>query len=142
MTTLAHSPAATGPLAWARRVEAWLDARGKAAWIILMVLSFIAFWPAGLAILGYMIWSKKMSCSTARTCGHRGRHAMTMTRSSGNTAFDAYRDETLRRLQEEQHKFEEFLDRLRQAKDQAEFDQFMADRARKAEAERDTPDQA
>ena len=48
-------------------------------------------------------------------------------RSSGNHAFDEYRDETLRRLEEEEREFKEFLDRLRQAKDKAEFDQFMAE---------------
>ena len=48
-------------------------------------------------------------------------------RSSGNRAFDEYRDETLRRLEEEEREFKEFLDRLRQAKDKAEFDQFMAE---------------
>lgn len=47
--------------------------------------------------------------------------------SSGNTAFDEYRNETLRRLEEEERQFKEFLNRLRQAKDKAEFDQFMAD---------------
>ena len=47
---------------------------------------------------------------------------------SGNRAFDDYRTETLRRLEEEQREFREFLDRLRMAKDKAEFDQFMADR--------------
>ena len=48
--------------------------------------------------------------------------------SSGNRAFDEYRAETLRRLEEEQREFKEFLDRLRHAKDKAEFDQFMAER--------------
>ena len=48
--------------------------------------------------------------------------------SSGNHAFDAYREETLRRLEEEQHEFKDFLERLRMAKDRAEFDQFMAAR--------------
>jgi Protein of unknown function (DUF2852) len=50
--------------------------------------------------------------------------------SSGNRAFDEYRAETLRRLEEEQREFKEFLDRLRYAKDKAEFDQFMAERGR------------
>ena len=36
--------------------------------------------------------------------------------------------ETLRRLEEEQREFRDFLDRLRMAKDKAEFDQFMAER--------------
>jgi hypothetical protein len=47
---------------------------------------------------------------------------------SGNRAFDEYRDETLRRLEDEQREFLEFLERLRHAKDKAEFDQFMAER--------------
>ena len=46
--------------------------------------------------------------------------------SSGNRAFDEYRTETLRRLEEEQVEFRNFLDRLRHAKDKEEFDQFMA----------------
>ena len=46
--------------------------------------------------------------------------------SSGNRAFDEYRMETLRRLEEEQTEFRDFLDRLRHAKDKEEFDQFMA----------------
>ena len=50
------------------------------------------------------------------------------SQSSGNRAFDEYRAETLRRLEEEQREFREFLQRLRQAKDKAEFDMFMAER--------------
>ena len=46
--------------------------------------------------------------------------------SSGNRAFDDYRAETLKRLEDEQREFKEFLERLRFAKDRAEFDQFMA----------------
>ena len=52
--------------------------------------------------------------------------------SSGNTAFDAYKAETLRRLMSEQEAFEAFLERLRAAKDKSEFDQFMDDRAEAA----------
>ena len=48
--------------------------------------------------------------------------------TSGNHAFDEYRAETLRRLEEEQNEFSSFLERLRFAKDKAEFDQFMAER--------------
>jgi hypothetical protein len=48
--------------------------------------------------------------------------------SSGNRAFDEYRSETLKRLEEEQREFRSFLDRLRFAKDKTEFDQFMAER--------------
>jgi len=48
--------------------------------------------------------------------------------SSGNRAFDDYRADTLRRLEEEQREFRDFLQRLRMAKDKSEFDQFMAER--------------
>lgn len=50
--------------------------------------------------------------------------------SSGNLAFDAYRDDTLKRLEDEQTAFQAFLQRLRDAKDKTEFDQFMNERAR------------
>lgn len=102
-------------------VRDWLDARGKPAWIVAMILGFILAWPVGLGILGYMIWSKRMMC--------HHRHSRHSHHSSGNSAFDAYRAETLRRLQDEQAAFHDFLGRLRAAKDQAEFDQFMAERA-------------
>jgi hypothetical protein len=48
--------------------------------------------------------------------------------SSGNRAFDDYRTETLKRLEDEQREFKEFLERLRFAKDRSEFDQFMDER--------------
>jgi hypothetical protein len=48
--------------------------------------------------------------------------------TSGNRAFDDYRAETLKRLEDEQREFKDFLGRLRFAKDRAEFDQFMAER--------------
>ena len=117
---------------WFQRSEAWLDARGKGAWIAAMVIGFILFWPIGLALLAYMIWSKRMFNGS---CAKRTRHATAAFKSSGNTAFDAYKAETLRRLEEEQHAFEEFLGRLRDAKDKAEFDQFMDERAKKSKSD-------
>lgn len=117
--------------AWLRRAENWMDDRGKGAWIAAMVLGFIFFWPVGLALLAYMIWSKRMFNSCNRRQSRR--HGMSYTQSSGNSAFDAYRDETLRRLEEERQSFESFLGRLREAKDKAEFDQFMSERAKAAD---------
>ena len=55
--------------------------------------------------------------------------------SSGNRAFDDYRTETLRRLEDEQREFKDFLDRLRFAKDRAEFDQFMDERRNRPSGE-------
>ena len=68
MTTLTQSTPMTGPrMGWFSRSEAWLDSKGKGAWIAAMVLGFVFFWPVGLAFLFYMIWSKRMfnkSCSS------------------------------------------------------------------------------
>jgi len=112
-------------------------------WIVLMILGFIFWWPVGLALLAFMIWSKGMGCGGGdrwhrkmeRMEEKMGRMRERMGNfggfgppSSGNHAFDEYRAETLRRLEEEQREFRDFLDRLRFAKDKAEFDQFMADR--------------
>ena len=117
---------------WFRKSEAWLDSKGKGAWIAVMVLGLIFFWPIGLALLAYMIWSKRMFNGS---CAHRTRYARHAFKTSGNSAFDAYKAETLRRLEEEQDSFEAFLKRLRDAKDKAEFDQFMEERSKKDEAE-------
>ena len=131
----ASPPAASGGvMAWLRRAEDWLDAKGKPAWIIAMVLAFIFVWPVGLALLGYMIWSKKMfrgSCDASRHGRHRFGHHHAY-RTSGNTAFDSYKSDMLKRLEDEQRAFESFLQRLRDAKDKSEFDAFMEDRARTA----------
>jgi hypothetical protein len=132
-------------------LAARLDDIGKPAWIALTVASFIIWWPIGLATLAFVLGSGRMGC------GHHGhmswqerrerwrqardewrqmrddwramRHGdYRAMRSSGNTAFDEYRAETLKKLEDEQKEFSGFLDRLRRAKDKAEFDQFMAER--------------
>lgn len=139
MTTSSTNIDYTAPYArpvagnWFQRAESWLDERGKGAWIAAMVLGFIFVWPVGLALLAYMIWSKRMfsgNCASKRNRHTHARHAMrSAMSSSGNAAFDAYKADTLKRLEEEQGNFEDFLKRLRDAKDKAEFDQFMDDRA-------------
>ena len=43
-------------------ITAKLDEFGKPAWIALIVLGFMVFWPLGLAILVYTIWSGRMGC--------------------------------------------------------------------------------
>ena len=68
--------------------------------------------------------------------GRRERGGSRRSASSGNRAFDEYRIETLRRLEDEQREFRDFLDRLRLAKDKAEFDQFMAERRNRAQSGR------
>ncbi len=124
-----------------------LDEWGKPAWLSLLVLAFFAAWPLGLAVLAYLAGSGRLRAWRAEMPGTwfnlrnpssgspwpgrapwSGRPA-----SSGNRAFDEYRNETMRRLEEEQQEFQAFLERLRQARDKAEFDEFMAERRRRPE---------
>jgi Protein of unknown function (DUF2852) len=127
-------------------IVAKLDELGRPAWILLMILGFMWWWPVGLVILAFIIGSGRMSCGyhgdrwqrkmdrlqdkMERVRGHMERQGSWWgyQRASGNRAFDDYRAETLRRLEDEQREFRDFLERLRQAKDKAEFDQFMAER--------------
>ena len=127
-------------------IAARLDDLGKPAWIALVILGFFIHWPVGLAVLAFLIWSGRMGCWKHEYAGRWhsngnghgpdwGSHwfGHRRERSSGNRAFDEYRTETLRRLEEEQKEFKEFLTRLRFAKDKAEFDEFLADRRRRSQ---------
>ena len=116
-------------------IASTLDEIGRPAWIVLMILGFMAWWPLGLATLAFAIGSGRMGCGRHWDSGRwqrpdsmRDIAGWWKHPSSGNRAFDEYRMETLKRLEEEQREFREFLDRLRRAKDKAEFDQFMAER--------------
>ena len=130
-----------------------LDDMGRPAWIAIMVLGFILFWPFGLAVLAFLIWSGRMGCGRhgemtrwqqhmadrwgrgMRAWGSGGDQPRNAGFSrSGNRAFDEYREETLRRLEDEEREFRAFLERLRMAKDRSEFDQFMAERRNQGKA--------
>ncbi len=142
-----------------RGFDPWHPAQsGRFLPIVAMILGFLVWWPVGLALLGHMVWSRRMGCWSRRAAaGMRGdqqgrgpsaepwagpwtapwvaswrgwcsRRDDAAPASSGNRAFDEYRAETLRRLEQEQQEFSSFLDRLRFAKDKSEFDQFMAER--------------
>ena len=120
--------------------------------IALMVMGFIIFWPLGLAVLGYILWGEKFGGSPekAQAYWNKGKawcssnaprhnrnhwnrsHGMS---SSGNAAFDDYRAEQLKRLDEERARldaeieaFHEYMANLNKAKDREEFDRFMNER--------------
>jgi len=120
-------------------------ARGRwtALNIVLMIIGFAVFWPLGLAMLAWIIWGDQIagkagemkeqfksfserapSFAQNAASGFRGR--------TGNAAFDEYREQELKRLDEERRKleamraeFETFVSELRRVKDQEEFDRFM-----------------
>jgi len=117
--------------------------------IALMVLGFIVFWPLGLAMLAYIVWGEmfggtadqvqRLVGKTRGWCSPGSRQkwsnrSFTMG-SSGNAAFDDYRAEQLRRLDEERKRldeeigaFQEYMRNLHMARDREEFDRFMRDR--------------
>lgn len=117
--------------------------------IALMVLGFVVWWPLGLAMLAYILWGEMFGGSAekaerfahrsrewARSCGPRGNQFRGgFGSASGNAAFDEYRAEQLRRLEEERkrldeeiHAFHEHMRNLRMARDREEFDRFMRER--------------
>jgi Protein of unknown function (DUF2852) len=126
--------------------------------LVLMILGFIWWWPLGLIILAALIasgrvgyrrrmqfagigptgdWDHIMRMDPVGAKADRAPAEIDRSRvrgnwwgqpSSGNRAFDDYRAEALRRLEDEQREFKEFLKRLRVARDRTEFDEFMNER--------------
>jgi Protein of unknown function (DUF2852) len=140
-----------------------LESPWHPGWIAVTILGFIIWWPIGLALLFFTLGSRKMGCWSHYDQGRwankmeRMQYKMERMRdrmerrgfpfggfgppSSGNRAFDEYRMETLRRLEEEQVEFKNFLDRLRHAKDKEEFDAFMAQHKQRPTSPNDQPQQ-
>jgi hypothetical protein len=120
--------------------------------IALMVLGFVVWWPLGLAMLAYILWGEMFGGSAekaqgfvnrtrswAENCGPRGSRGFRsyggFRSESGNAAFDEYRAEQLRRLEEERKRldeevnaFHEYMRNLRMARDREEFDRFMREK--------------
>ena len=115
--------------------------------IVAVSLAFAAFWVAGLIATVLIAWT----WAGSRMFGGRqkGRYAhvrqsvsdlappVLEPRSSGNASFDAYRSQTLERLERESRDFDDFLERLREARGASEFDKYMDDRATAAKRLRD-----
>src|ERR1700748_2339577 len=129
-------------------LAAKLDDLGNPAWIALTVVGFLIWWPLGLVALGYLAGSGRMARWTGCGAGRWQKQASSnpggwwgmRSGSSGNRAFDEYRAETLRRLEDEQRDFEEFLNRMRHDKNNAEFDEFMAERSRRPQGPSPQPE--
>jgi hypothetical protein len=113
------------------------------ATIALMVIGFMVFWPLGLAMLAYIIWGDRLDGFKRDVNGATDKMFASCRKSTswkshartGNVAFDDWRDRELERLAEERRKldetlaqFDEYARELRRAKDQEEFDRFMAQR--------------
>jgi hypothetical protein len=121
--------------------------------LLAMVLGFIVFWPIGLAIVLFKVWQRKYGYegdlfafaqeraadvqarwkdATGQSSPSGGWRGPGFMRSSGNVAFDDWRESELARLEEERRKlaeaereFAEHIDELRRARDRDEFESFM-----------------
>jgi hypothetical protein len=111
--------------------------------IVLMIIGFALFWPLGLAMLAWIIWGDQIGAKAEEMKGHfrsfseraprfRSAENFGFQGRTGNAAFDDYRAQELKRLEEERRKleamradFEKFLGELRRVKDQEEFEGFM-----------------
>ncbi|NRA88668.1 MAG: DUF2852 domain-containing protein [Rhizobiales bacterium] len=113
--------------------------------IAIMVAGFVIFPPVGFAVLAWLVFGKNVDIankisnkfngmSTGRKCckSSKKRHYG----NTGNMAFDSYKADSIAKLEEEMQRrkvqlkeeevqFSEFVTNLQQAKDQAEFNQFM-----------------
>ena len=111
------------------------------ATVALTVVGFMVFWPLGLAMLAYVLFGdrfegfKRDANSTVDGMFRSCRSKSSGFARTGNVAFDEWREKEIERLNEERRKldelrseFEEELRELRRAKDQEEFDRFMAKR--------------
>ncbi|SMX32045.1 DUF2852 domain-containing protein [Octadecabacter ascidiaceicola] len=106
------------------------------------IVALNVFWPAGVVIAMILAWRGGFvptgrPSPAPRDMDEAVKSLMPTTaqKSSGNASFDAYRNDMLARLETEQENFEGFLTRLRTAKDQSEFDDFMDDRAARLDAD-------
>ena len=104
--------------------------------IVTTIVALNIFWPAGFALAIILAWRGGFAPNMTSSANKqeiedtvRSLIPESATKSSGNKSFDAYRSELLNRLETEQHNFDGFLERLREAKDKTEFDQYMEDRA-------------
>lgn len=109
--------------------------RRKSRWtplgVAAVVLGFVTWWPIGLAVVAYIMWGgsvDELASDAVDQIKASFKSTNTMRSGSGNAAFDDYRKETLRRLEEEQAEFNGFMSKLREARDREEFERFMADR--------------
>ena len=114
-----------------------------------MVAGFIIFWPLGLAALALKLirgemWpgskdgAKPWDAFKSESFGGPGKgwsFSGNFASHSGNSAFEAYKKAELERLEmerrklmEEQKAFRAFVEQVKQSKDRAEFESFMAKR--------------
>lgn len=112
--------------------------------IAMMIIGFMIYWPLGLAMIAYIVWGDRLDSfkttvneTTDRATEMFSRGGRFKFDRTGNVAFDDWREAELKRLHEERIKldemraeFDDYARELRRAKDEEEFNRFMAHRAK------------
>jgi hypothetical protein len=104
--------------------------RWSALSILAVIAGFAIWWPLGLSALAYILWPGPID-GLADEAWSRIRTMSFWSptpKKTGNAAFDAYKAETLKRLEAEQAAFADYLVKLREARDREEFERFMTER--------------
>ena len=109
---------------------------------ITVALFMVGAWPFALAMMAYIIWGDRLDAFKADAnrftdtlFGQFKRPTPAGFGRSGNVAFDDWRQDEMKRLDEERRKlaemereFEAYQRELRRAKDREEFDAFLRTR--------------
>ncbi len=121
----------------------------KLSELVAMLVGFVFFWPIGLAVVLWKMWQKKQGYggdifaflreqteAVRRGWNFEDRAPRYYSSgTSGNVAFDEWREAELARLEEERRKlaeaerdFARHIEELRRARDREEFESFMRNR--------------
>lgn len=114
---------------------------------IMIVFFAIGAWPLGLLMIGYMLYGKELGIDFSNW-GKARESVQNINRSfgfgggtgaanaTGNDAFDEWRSEELRKIDEERRRldetrrdFDEYVRELKRARDREEFQAFQERRA-------------
>ena len=118
----------------------WWSDCGPVPWMFLGPIMMVIFIAICLAGMFFMMRAMQRHRNETAVMGSAGECGIGVWPSSRNTsggmeanhieysAFEEYRAQTLQRLDQEQREFQEFIARLRAAKDKEEFEQFITDR--------------
>jgi hypothetical protein len=97
--------------------------------IFAVIMGFIVWWPLGFLAIGYVLWGGSIDglVDDAVAEVKSRMSAKPAVKTTGNATFDAYKAETLKRLEDEEAAFAAYVQKLREAHDREEFDRFLAE---------------
>ena len=98
--------------------------------IFAVIMGFVVWWPLGFLAIGYILWGGSID-GLVDDAASQLKSYMSPARkpaATGNAAFDAYKTQTLKRLEDEEAAFAAHIQKLREARDSEEFERFLSER--------------